>query len=174
MKKAFIALLAALALIPVLAFCEGPVLLVEIPEGAQMVENVAFDDGDFIQTYQTPGGATVQLLRYGALAMTAQELTDSDWPDHCHAEALELTEISGCPAQGVHIWQALEGGYPVAVDDWQNPPDGTQMMECILVLVQQGEGTLIFQGSYMTQDAGREVQAMLDSLKVLSEEGDVG
>ena len=42
----------------------APVMLVKLPEDAQMVENVAFDDGDFIQTYQLSGGAYVQLLRY--------------------------------------------------------------------------------------------------------------
>ena len=43
----------------------APVMLVKLPEDAQMVENVAFDDGDFIQTYQLSGGAYVQLLRAG-------------------------------------------------------------------------------------------------------------
>ena len=42
----------------------APVMLVKLPEDAQMVENVAFDDGDFVQTYQLNGGAYVQLLRY--------------------------------------------------------------------------------------------------------------
>ena len=44
----------------------APVMLVKLPEDAQMVENVAFDDGDFIQTYQLSGGAYVaSALRAG-------------------------------------------------------------------------------------------------------------
>ena len=68
MKKIWIVGLLTLALLLAgAAFADqedAPVLLVQLPEDAQMVENVAFDDGDFIQTYQLSGGAYVQLLRY--------------------------------------------------------------------------------------------------------------
>ena len=68
MKKIWIIGLLTLALLLAgAAFADqedAPVLLVQLPEDAQMVENVAFDDGDFIQTYQLSGGAYVQLLRY--------------------------------------------------------------------------------------------------------------
>lgn len=61
MKKIWIIGLLTLALLLAgAAFADqedAPVLLVQLPEDAQMVENVAFDDGDFIQTYQLSGGA---------------------------------------------------------------------------------------------------------------------
>ena len=54
MKKIWIIGLLTLALLLAgAAFADqedAPVLLVQLPEDAQMVENVAFDDGDFIQT----------------------------------------------------------------------------------------------------------------------------
>ena len=52
MKKIWIIGLLTLALLLAgAAFADqedAPVLLVQLPEDAQMVENVAFDDGDFI------------------------------------------------------------------------------------------------------------------------------
>ena len=39
-------LLGAALLLPALALADGPVLLVELPEDAVMVENVTFEDGD--------------------------------------------------------------------------------------------------------------------------------
>ncbi len=174
MKKICAALFVAIALIPAFALADSPVLLVELPENTTLVEDVEFDDGDFVQTYQTQSGATVQLLRYGAFDMTIDELIEGDWPDRCHTEALEIQDISGCSAQGAHIWQAVQNGYAVAVPDWQNLPAGTDMMHCTLVLVQCGESTLIFQGTFLTQDAGDEVQRMLESLQVQSDAPDVG
>ena len=70
MKKGFFALLLAVCMLPALALATGSVLMVELPQDAQMVENVEFDDGDFIQTYQLSGGARVQLLRYASFDMT--------------------------------------------------------------------------------------------------------
>ena len=63
MKKFVAALLALMLTIPALAVGENAVLLVELEQGAQMVENVSFEDGDFIKTYQLSGGASVQLVR---------------------------------------------------------------------------------------------------------------
>ena len=63
MKKMLIGLLTLALLLVGAAFADendAPVLLVQLPEDAQMVENVAFDDGDFIQTYQLSGGASAQ------------------------------------------------------------------------------------------------------------------
>ena len=71
MKKIWIIGLLTLALLLAgAAFADqedAPVLLVQLPEDAQMVENVAFDDGDFIQTYQLSGGAYVQLAALRAV-----------------------------------------------------------------------------------------------------------
>ena len=65
-------LLGAALLLPALALADGPVLLVELPEDAVMVENVTFEDGDFIQSYQLAGGSQVQLLRYARFDMTLE------------------------------------------------------------------------------------------------------
>ena len=50
LKTALSALL--LFVLPALALAEAPVLLAQLPESAQMVENVEFEGGDFIQTAQ--------------------------------------------------------------------------------------------------------------------------
>ena len=75
MKKWMIGLTALMLMLSGLVCAwaeEAPVLLVQLPEDAQMVENVAFDDGDFVQTYQLNGGAYVQLLRYGDMEGDAE------------------------------------------------------------------------------------------------------
>ena len=79
----------------------APVMLVKLPEDAQMVENVAFDDGDFIQTYQLSGGAYVQLLRYMQSDVTIDGLVAGDWPGATNVQALDLKTVGGCAAQGV-------------------------------------------------------------------------
>jgi len=100
MKRFFAALVLMLAL-PALA--AASVLMVELPEDAQMVENVAFDDGDFIQTYQLSGGASVQLVRYASFEMTLGELFASEWVGATDVRELGVSEIGGCPAQGLRF-----------------------------------------------------------------------
>ena len=100
MKKAFFALLALALLLPAAALGDGPVLLVHLPQDAQMVENIAFDDGDFIQTYQLSGGANVQLLRYQAFDMTIDDLVASEWTG-----CLRLRR-----ARGQHHWNGCDCG----------------------------------------------------------------
>ena len=107
MKKTWIIGLLTLALLLAgAAFADqedAPVLLVQLPEDAQMVENVAFDDGDFIQTYQLSGGAYVQLLRYMQSDVTIDGLVAGDWPGATNMQALDLKTVGGCAAQGVLI-----------------------------------------------------------------------
>ena len=104
MKKYLAAMLVAgIMMLPFYALSEGMVLMVELPEEAQMVENVAFDDGDFIQTVQLPGGAQVQLLRYAAFDMTLEELAEGEWTGYRDAQRLEVNEIGGCPAQAMRL-----------------------------------------------------------------------
>ena len=57
MKKG--AALLLLLLLPVIALAEGPVLTTSLPENVQLIENVEFEDGDFIRTYRMEDGATV-------------------------------------------------------------------------------------------------------------------
>ena len=100
MKKIWIIGLLTLALLLAgAAFADqedAPVLLVQLPEDAQMVENVAFDDGDFIQTYQLSGGAYVQLLRYMQSDVTIDGLVAGDWPGATNVQALDLKTVGGC------------------------------------------------------------------------------
>ncbi len=166
MKRIWICVLALM--LPVLALAEGPVLLIELPEGAQMTESVEFEDGDFIQSYQM-GGAQAQLLRYAGFDMTLGDLVASDWAENCGVETLPLTEVSGYPAQGVRILQTVDaGGYPVAGE----PAEGQQLMEIRLVLVQVGDCALIYQD--MRMEGAEEALPSLDSLKVQTEELEVG
>ena len=157
MKK-LLTMLAILALlVPALALADGPVLLVELPEGAEMIEDVQFDDGDFIQTYQLDGGATVQLLRYAAFGMTLDELAEGEWTGYTALEVLPLEQVGMWPAQGLRLDWAQEGA---AVD-------------VTLLLVQAGDQALLLQAVY-PQAIGQEaidasVQAMLDSLDVLDQ-----
>lgn len=162
MKK-LLTMLAILALlVPALALADGPVLLVELPEGAEMIEDVQFDDGDFIQTYQLDGGATVQLLRYAVFGMTLDELAEGEWTGYTALEALPLAQVGIWPAQGLRLDWAQEGA---AVD-------------VTLLLVQAGDQALLLQAVF-PQTIGQEaidasVQAMLDSLDVLDQDMPVG
>ena len=168
MKK-LLGMLAILALLcPALALADGPVLLVELPENAEMIEDIQFDDGDFIQTYALADGATVQLLRYASFDMTLSELIESDWPLCGGVEGAGIEQISGYPAESAHIWQPVdESGYPVE-------GEGSAMMECMLVVVRAGDCTLIYQGSYLSGERGDEVLRMVESLQVQTDEAEVG
>lgn len=73
------------------------VLLVQLPEDAQMIENIEFEDGDFIQTYQLSGGARVQLLRYADFDMTLEELVQSEWTGATDVSAVDISSISAIP-----------------------------------------------------------------------------
>ena len=77
----------------------APVMLVKLPEDAQMVENVAFDDGDFIQTYQLSGGAYVQLLRYAQGDVTLDGIVAGDWPGATDIQSMALETVGGCAAK---------------------------------------------------------------------------
>ena len=93
MKKLMIGLTALMLMLSGLVCAwaeEAPVLLVQLPEDAQMVENVAFDDGDFVQTYQLNGGAYVQLLRYGDMSMSIGDLIAGDWAGATSVQDMEL------------------------------------------------------------------------------------
>lgn len=112
-----------------------------------MVENVEFEDGDFIQTYQVGGGVQVQLLRYMGMAMSFDELIASDWPVALSVQPMELTQVSGFPAQGVRIFQVLDAsGYPVRAEG-SELKDGQQMLEIELVMIHADGAVLICQSS---------------------------
>lgn len=171
MKKIWMCVLALILMLPVPALAEGPVLLIELPEGAQMTESVEFEDGDFIQSYQM-GGVQAQLLRYAGFDMTLDDLVASDWAENCGVEPLSLTGVSGYPAQGARIMQAIdESGYPVSAAGGELS-EGQRLMEIRLVLVQVGDCALIYQDMRMEDE--EETLPSLDSLKVQTEELEVG
>lgn len=157
MKKVFAALLALMLLMPALAFAQGEVLLVELEPDAQLVENVAFEDGDFIQTYQLSGGAHVQLLRYASFDMNLGDLIASEWVGATDVRVLELSEISGYPAQGLRFAYQEEG---------------QEALEVTLVVVNAGE-TLVFSAVYPkdlgTAQIDAAVEAMVSSMSVSAE-----
>lgn len=156
MKKLFAALLA-LMLLTAGACAEGSVLMVELEQDAQMVENVAFEDGDFIQTYQLGGGANVQLLRYASFDMTLGDLIASEWVGATDVRELGVSEISGHPAQGLRFAYQEEG---------------QEALDVTLVVVDAGE-TLVFTAVYPqalgTAQIDAAVQAMLGSMSVSAE-----
>ena len=154
MKKLFAVLLAAVLLVPALAFAQGSVLMVELPEDAQMVENVAFDDGDFIQTYQLAGGAQVQLVRYAAFDMTLGELFASEWVGATDVRELGVTEVGGHPAQGLRFSYQAEG---------------QAALDVALVVVDAGE-TLVMSAVFPAGTADAQLEAMLGSLSVMNED----
>jgi len=156
MKK-WMTVLLMLVLLPVLAMAEGSVLMVELPHDAQMVENIAFDDGDFIQTYQLSGGASVQLVRYASFEMTLGDLIASEWIGATDVRELGVSEVSGCPVQGLRFAYQEEG---------------QEALDVTLAVVDAGE-TLVFTAVYPqalgTAQIDAAVQAMLSSMSVSSE-----
>ena len=153
MRKMMAMMLAVLLLVPALAFAQGNVLMLELPQDAQMVEDVAFDDGDFIQTYQLPGGAQVQLLRYAAFDMTLGELFASEWVGATDVRELDLTEIGGYPAQGLRF---------------AYQEDGQQALDVALVVVDAGE-TLVLSAVFPAGSMDAQLDALLDSMTVMTE-----
>ena len=158
--------LLVLLMLPVLSLADAPVLLVQLPENALMVENVEFENGDFIQTYQLDDGVAVQLLRYTDFEMSIEDLIASDWPLNVRSEISDMTDMLGYPAQHAHVWQLLdEGGYPIRADEAKGK-DGEHMMELDLVLVHVDGTTLIYHDAYLSGQRGDITLPIIESLKV--------
>ena len=156
MKKLF-AMLLAMLLFAASAYAEGSMLLVELPQDALMVEDVAFDDGDFIQTYQLGDGARVQLVRYASFDMTLGDLIASEWVGATDVFEIGVNEIGGCPAQGLRF------SFHEA---------GQEALDVTLVVVDAGE-TLVFSAVYPQALGAKQidaaVEAMLASMSVMEE-----
>ena len=158
MKKGMALLLCVVLMLPVMAFAQGAVLLMELERDAQLVENVAFDDGDFIKTYQLSGGAQVQLVRYASFDMTLGDLFASEWVGATDVREIGVSAIGGHPARGLRFAYAQEG---------------QKALDVTLIVVDAGE-TLVFTAVY-PQELGTEqidasVQAMIDSMTVGADE----
>ena len=127
-----------------------------LPEDAQMVENVAFDDGDFIQTYQLSGGAYVQLLRYAQGDVTLDGIVAGDWPGATDIQSMALETVGGYAAKGLML--SVE-------------PEDEEAVRVALVLVSADRCALVYQAVY-PQRLGDDqiddaVQRMVDSMDVL-------
>lgn len=154
MKRILAALLALMLLMPAMALGQNAVLLVELEQDAQMIENIAFEDGDFIQTYQLSGGASVQLLRYASFDMTLGDLFASEWVGATDVRELGVSEISGYPAQGLRFAYQEEG---------------QEALDVTLAVIDAGE-TLVFTAVYPqalgTAQIDAQIEAMLSSMSV--------
>ena len=157
MKKAMMLAALLALLLPALALAAGPVLLVDLPQDAQMIENIEFDDGDFIQTYQLSGGANVQLLRYQAFDMTLGDLISSEWAGCTAVREVALDSVAAYPAHGLRFAYQAEGEDTLSVT---------------LILVDAGEATLVFEAVFPAAlgDAQIDatVQEMIGSMDVLA------
>lgn len=168
MKKMAIGLMLALALLlGANALAEGPVLMVELPENAVMVENFEFEDGDFVQTYQIPGGITVQILRYAAFDMTLEELTEGEWAGYTTAEKLDMDQIDGYPAKGMHLTYVQDG------------EGGKREMSVYTMMLEVQEQKLIFQAVFPKSVGDAQIEAdmhmWMDSMTVSgAEDREVG
>ena len=137
----------------------APVMLVKLPEDAQMVENVAFDDGDFIQTYQLSGGAYVQLLRYAQGDVTLDGIVAGDWPGATDIQSMALETVATLDNGVVgHLMLSVE-------------PEDEEAVRVALVLVSADRCALVYQAVY-PQRLGDDqiddaVQRMVDSMDVL-------
>ena len=156
MKKIMALLLCMLLLVPAFALAGGPALLVDLPQDAQMIENIAFDDGDFIQTYQLSGGASVQLLRYQAFDMTLGDLIASEWAGCTDVREAAVTSVGGCPAHGLRFAYQQEG---------------QEALDVTLILVEAQGATLVFEAVYPaalgTAQIDASVQAMIGSMDLM-------
>lgn len=159
MKKILMWLTVLALMLTSAAFADqenAPVMLVKLPEDAQMVENVAFDDGDFIQTYQLSGGAYVQLLRYAQGDVTLDGIVAGDWPGATDIQSMALETVGGYAAKGLML--SVE-------------PEDEEAVRVALVLVSADRCALVYQAVY-PQRLGDDqiddaVQRMVDSMDVL-------
>ena len=156
MKRFAVLLMVLALLLPALALAEGPVMLVELPEDAQLLEDQPLGDGDFTQTYVLDGGVTVQLLRFTAFDMTLSDLVEAERTDYAVTGTPGFEQIGGFPAEGICLTGEENGS---AVD-------------VTIVMAHVGEQTLILQIVSPAGEQAQTVQGLLDSLGVLSESVD--
>ena len=141
MKRIWMLVLVFAMLIPAFALAGGETLLMELPQDAQLIENVEFDDGDFIRTYQLSSGGSVQLLRYADFSMPVEELAASEYPALSDLRALDIQNVGGRPASGLRF---------TAVEEGQAALDVT------LICVHAGDAALIYKAAFpqtMGEDA---------------------
>ena len=150
-KRTILFLFLCLLIVSMTASAENfsrPLLFLNLPQDAQMIENVQFDDGDFIQTYQLSGSAHITLLRY-ADDMNAQELMRSEWENASNVVNLGISPISGCKTDAIRF---------ICKDI-----DETSLMVTILT-VGVGSDTLVFEAVYPTRIVEEQITATIDEI----------
>jgi hypothetical protein len=155
-KVRFCALLSAVfLLLCTLALAEsaGPYLLLDLPADAQMIENVEFDNGDFVQTYQLSGGAHITLLRSQEMDMSITDLIESEWTGAENVSFLQVAPISEHPTQACSLLYPDESGTRLSVT---------------LLTVQAEQYTLLYEAIYpenLGEDQIRlSIRRMIDSM----------
>lgn len=126
-----------------------PLLFVSMPEDAQIIEDVQFEDGDFIQTYQLGGGAHITLLRNANFDMSLTDLVASEWEGAASVSSLNLEPISG------HKTDALRFNYTDA--------DSVSFL-VTLISVKSGNDTLIFEAVFPSRDGEEQINAIVDKM----------
>lgn len=146
-------LLLAVCLLTVSLACaeefDRPLLFLNLPGDAQMIENVQFDDGDFIQTYQLSGGAHITLLRYADFNMSVHDLLTSEWDGARSISGLDLDPISGQKTEGIRF------SYSEADDD---------TLLITLITITAGKDTLVFEAVYPERNGEDQVNAIVDGI----------
>lgn len=158
MKKRMAAIAMLAMMIPALALASGPVLQVGLPQDAQRIENVVFDDGDFIRTYQLSGGANVRLLRYQAFDMTIEDLVTSEWVGCTDVRNIQVESVGGYPAAGLRLAYAEEGQDALDVTILTVDADGSTLVYEAVFPQALGSGQI-----------EATVQMMIDSMDVTIE-----
>ena len=134
-----------------IAFAEGfdrPLLFLNLPGDAQMIENVQFDDGDFIQTYQLSGGAHITLLRYADFNMSVHDLLTSEWDGASSITTLSIEPISGQKTEGIRFSYTEE----------------EETLLITLITVTAGQDTLVFEAVYPSRNGEEQVNAIVDGI----------
>lgn len=126
-----------------------PLLFLSLPEDAQIIEDVRFEDGDFIQTYQLGGGAHITLLRNANFDMSLTDLVASEWEGAASVSSLNLAPISG------HKTDALRFNYTDA--------DSVSFL-VTLISVKSGNDTLIFEAVFPSRDGEEQINAIVDKM----------
>ncbi|MBQ9010026.1 MAG: hypothetical protein IJ088_11965 [Clostridia bacterium] len=126
-----------------------PLLFVSLPEDAQMIEDVHFEDGDFIQTYQLGGGAHITLLRYANFDMTLPELISSEWEGAGSVSTLNLEPISGQQTDAIRF---------------SYTDSDSQTYLITLVAVRSGKDTLVFESVFPSRNGEEQVNALVDQM----------
>ena len=126
-----------------------PLLFVSLPEDTQMIENVQFEDGSFIQTYQLGGGAHITLLRDADFGMTLRDLVSSEWEGAVSVSPLKLDPISGQKTDAVRF---------------KYTDSDLESFLITLISVSAGHDTLIFEAVFPTRNGEEQINAIVDKM----------